>query len=142
MRQTFDNLGMQWIEAKEGYISDVAGDPGGYTIFGISTAYNPDAVKVMKGMDKDAAREYAAKYYLNKYWLHNGCDDLPWPLDLVHFDCCVNPGHGFLDQSKDWAIVILLRQIYWQGKVNGHWKDRGGWVNRGCDLTKMILGVK
>ena len=151
MRDTFTNYVQAWIESREGFVSQMPDDPGGLTIFGIASAYNKDAVAQMKllldqGKSKDEIWAVAADIYLNKYWIPSGCDTHQWPWDLVCFDVAVNPGPGALaqlmDKAENWEQLLWLRQVYWQGKCNGKWTNRGGWINRGCDLFTLIMSKK
>ncbi len=42
---------------------------------------------------RDLTHEQAAEIYRQKYWLAYSCDQMPWPINVVHFDCCVNIGN-------------------------------------------------
>lgn len=58
-------------------------DPGGFTIYGLASRYNP-------GISKDTTREQAEQIYRAKYWTAE-CRKAEWPLDLVFFDSNINP---------------------------------------------------
>lgn len=64
----------------------VAGDKGGYTKFGISSAANPD-INV-----PDLTREGAEDLYRKRYWQACRCDELPSPLAIAVMDAAVNQG--------------------------------------------------
>ncbi len=110
-------------------------DPGGTTRFGISQrAYpNVDLTKL--------DRAGAMKIYLD-IWIEAGCDDLPWPLDLVHFDTYFNMTHKaarqLLAASKGDAISYLLhRQLvyYFLKKLKIYFRT---WIKRTLDLWQEI----
>lgn len=61
-------------------------DPGGLTKYGISKKAHPD-------LDiENLTEEDAKKVYMRDYWLNGICDFLPHPVNIVHFDACVNTG--------------------------------------------------
>ena len=79
----------------EGGLSDVAGDRGGRTHYGI-TFKTYDAYRDRKGLPRrpvdcidDAEVE---EIYLTDYWQPCRCDDLPERLALAVFDMAVNSG--------------------------------------------------
>jgi lysozyme family protein len=131
---------MKW----EKYRSDDPRDPGGLTIWGISSRYHPDKVKIMEGLDRDQARDFAKKIYHDEYWLKLGCDKIGAPLDIVVFDTAIVPGPKvatvLLDVTHDWKDYIFLRLAHFAGSpvVNIYLK---GWVNRNMDLWKMLKGL-
>jgi len=67
-------------------ITEDPNDPGGLTKFGISqkTYPNEDIRKL--------TRARAAFLYQRDYWGKARCQDLPTPVNIVHFDCAVNTG--------------------------------------------------
>src|SRR3989304_2037440 len=65
-----------------GFIYD-SDDPGGETSYGISKKYHSDVD--IKALTADEAK----KIYKKEYWLGGDCQDLPWPINLIHFDACV-----------------------------------------------------
>jgi lysozyme family protein len=97
----------------EKYRSDVKGDPGGLTIWGICTRYWPDVVARMNAMTEDGSRTHASAFYRSIYWDVIGADDLPDLMDIVLFDCAVNQGAGIAKQiknyAKDWRDALILR---------------------------------
>lgn len=86
------------------------GDPGGTTRFGLSQRAYPklDLTKI----DYDGAM----KIYLER-WISAGCDDLPWPLDIMHFDEDFNMKKSavkYLSQFTDPLPRLLHRiLVYW-----------------------------
>lgn len=72
---------------KVGYVND-PDDTGGETKYGIAKNANPDVD--IKNLDLAQAKEI----YFAKYWLDGGCDKLPYPLNVLHFDGCVNHGNA------------------------------------------------
>ena len=72
----------------EGFKSNDPDDPGGETVYGIARKYHPY-------LDPwPPTWEQAKAVYLSEYWIKNGCDELPFPVDVLHADSCVNPGPG------------------------------------------------
>jgi len=70
---------------KVGYVND-PDDSGGLTKYGVAQNKNPDVD--VQNLDLDGALEI----YKERYWLAGGCDSLPLPIAIFHFDCCVNHG--------------------------------------------------
>lgn len=93
----------------EGGYSNNKSDPGGETKFGISKRAYPNLD--IKNLTIDQAKEI----YYRDYWLPTRCDQLPQPLDLLFFDCCVN-------QGQKTAILILqdALNINQDGKIGAH----------------------
>lgn len=63
-------------------------DPGGLTKYGIDQRSHPN-VDI-----ENLTEAQAAEIYRKEYWERHHCDQLNWPLCLVHFDNCVNMGAG------------------------------------------------
>jgi len=61
-------------------------DPGGLTKFGIDQASHS------KVDIENLTLEQATEIYRKEYWDKFRCEHLGWPLNLVHFDNCVNMG--------------------------------------------------
>jgi len=131
----------------EGFASDDPDDPGGATVFGIARAYHPD-------IPWPPTWEQAQKIYLVEYWIRGGCDALPFPMDMLHFDSCVNPGIGaairFLhdtgehtDPYRRAVEYIDLRLRYYLNAVHKSpvkLKYLRGWTSRSLDfLERQIL---
>lgn len=97
-----------FVLAREGgYVSDPA-DPGGETNMGITKRDFPNEDI------KNLTRERVTEIYQSEYWSNYGpqksfCDHLPWPLNMVHFDCTVNIGN--LKRGPDGAPI-------WTGRAN------------------------
>ena len=99
----------------EGKLSTDQNDPGnangGFTVWGLSSRYNP-------GITMDMSIEQAAIIYKSKYW-GKTCDDLPFPLDVIVFDICVNQGPGILktlvgDDLHAWADQFMWQDLLFQ----------------------------
>lgn len=89
----------------EGGYSDVPGDSGGPTNFGITQREydvhrlaNNEAVQPVR----DITTEEVAHIYQNTYWNGVHGDQLPGPLDTICFDTGVNMGVG--------TAIMLLKQ--------------------------------
>lgn len=83
MRSSYDKA-FEITVGLEGHISDDKDDPGGFTVWGLSSRYNP-------GVHRDTTLAEAKDLYLYKYWIPAGCDDQPFPMDICLFDSQVNP---------------------------------------------------
>ena len=122
----------------EGGYSNDPDDPGGETNFGISKRYHPN--EDIKNMTKERAMEI----YKGSYWYAMKCDELPYPLDMVVFDCAINPGLGraqmFLEQSKDWRDVIFYREQHYADRAKKTPKFFAGWINRSLALWRAAKG--
>ena len=101
----------------EGYSSDVKGDSGGLTIFGITERWFPNDVKAMLEMSRDEAKEYAKRFYKREFWDKLGCDDISMPIDIIAFDTAVNCGiktaSKFLMETSDWKDYLFKRIFYY-----------------------------
>jgi hypothetical protein len=82
MNENFDRCCEFVVKGLEGKPTNDPHDPGGFTIWGLASAYNPEVTK-------DTTYEQAKQIYRAKYWGHD-CTRAAWPLDLVFFDSRVN----------------------------------------------------
>lgn len=83
---------LAFVLLAEGGFSDTPGDHGGATNHGVTQAVY-SAWLARHGMD-DApvagiSAEYVESLYLEDFWNAGGCQALPSPLNLVHFDSVV-----------------------------------------------------
>lgn len=91
MRSSFDKA-FKITVGLEGKLSTDPRDPGnympdgspGFTIWGLSSKYNPN-------ISKEMTLEEAKDLYLYKYWIPSRCDDVSYPMDICLFDSAVNP---------------------------------------------------
>ena len=133
------------VVGEEGYESNLRGDPGGLTIFGISGEYHPELVKEMMSMSREDALAAAKTEYELDYWIPAGCDSLAWPLCLVAFDTSVNQGQGiarrFIKQSNgNWQTMIALRKARYEQTAKDRPEEAGdlpGWLNRLANIEKV-----
>lgn len=148
MKKNFDKA-LKCVLNLEGTLSIDVNDPGnknkdgsqGFTVWGLSSRYNPEIAQNM-------SIEAAAIIYKTKYWDKAGCDDLPFPFDLVCFDTCVNQGPGtlktlingdlreFMNQYS-FHDLLLMRMLHYKK----HSKDIyvKGHLFRVLKLYQMIL---
>ena len=130
------------------YVNNPA-DPGGETKFGICKRWYPNL---------DIANltiEQAKAIYLQNYWVVCNCDDLQWPLNLVHFDTAVNLGPAVarnilgkitanttLSSTIERAgIYCFLRIKYYVAAIKNNpnlSKFLTGYLNRVIDLYDQI----
>lgn len=99
------------LRMEGGYVSAESakkkGDAGGETKYGITKRDFPD--EDIFALTKERALEL----YLQTYFMHSGvqksaCDELPWPIDLVHFDAVINIGNAHRENGE-WV---------WTGNAN------------------------
>ena len=81
----FDDA-VAFVLEREGGLSDLIGDSGGLTKFGISKNNHP------KIDIANLTKEQAIEIYRTDYWQKLHCDELPSGLDLLVFDAAVNEG--------------------------------------------------
>ncbi len=124
---------IQIILTHEGYKSNLQGDPGRFTIWGISSRYHPKDVEAMQAMSMEDAKEYARAFY-RRLWNDSLCDHYQFPLDIIMFDMIVNhdlvTAKALMERSADWKDLLLQRLRYYQKLRKGKWDGRGGWINR------------
>lgn len=137
-------------------------DKGGLTKWGISQAANPD-------LDiANLTYEDAQRIYRERYWVPGGCDVLPYPVNITHFDACVNHrmstavkllqrgagalADGVLGPKTLSAVqamnphllaiaMITERERYYRGIVENDPTQAvflRGWLNRAADLMELV----
>lgn len=114
MKNSF-NKAFEIVIGLEGKMTNDPNDPGGFTIWGLSSRYNPE---VSIGTTLNQAKEI----YYEKYWLPAGCEIAPFPMDICLFDAKVNPqdnptwkGNSMeelkLLYPENWQEYLLLRMV-------------------------------
>ncbi len=108
-------------------------DPGGATRFGISQRAYPELD--LTKLDYDGAM----KIYHDR-WIAAGCDNLPWPLDILTFDTDFNmtkKAVRYLAQYTDPLTYLMHRiLIYYFTKPTKYFRT---WVKRTLDLWQEII---
>jgi lysozyme family protein len=109
--------------AAEGYKSNIPGDAGGATIYGIASHFWPADYVRIKDMSPDDAKAYAEEFYHRNFWDFIHADDLSYPLDCVAFDCAVNPGPTWCRKVlntgiKDWDSLLVLRDLHYKAEAD------------------------
>ena len=126
---------LKFVLKWEGGYSNDPNDPGGETKYGISKRSYPEL-----DISKLTLKQVKEIYYQN-YWLKAGCDDLPYPFNIVVFDTAVNMGRRraleFIDPYNDWRDY-LLKRLYTYSKFKQAKLYFRGWANRTLDLYKLI----
>ncbi len=142
MEQNFERafeFAMKW----EAWRSDNPSDPGGLTIWGISSKYYPETVTKIKDMPKEESRHFARGFYASTFWEAMGCDRIANPLDIIVFDTAINPGPGaaekFLALTHNWRDYLFLRLAYYASARSANVFLRG-WTNRVVDLWQLARG--
>jgi len=136
---------IKFIRPIEGFVSTDPDDRGGLTIFGISSRSHKKAVLEMKRLIDDGKRkeayEIAKKIYYEVYWCKTGCDDLPFPFNIIVFDTAVNMGRSkayqFLDAYEDWRDYLLLRLAFYVECKTAS-KHIWGWSRRLVALYNFV----
>ena len=150
MNENFDRA-FDWVMKWEGEFSGDPDDSGNWTggqpgkgilkgtKFGISALAYPHLD--IKSMTKEMAKEI----YYKDYWLYNLYQNKPYPIDIIHFNTCINPGKAIADRILKEVItdeMYLLKLIlYYSDLVNKYpIKKRYfvGWMNRVIDLMRLI----
>jgi lysozyme family protein len=83
-------------------------DPGKLTAYGFASAAHPE-IDFTKLTPDAAGLDLAKALYMQKYWEHYGCDQMRWPINFVHMDCCVNIGNEWAGTWHGHANQILQR---------------------------------
>jgi len=82
------------LRSEGGYVHDPL-DRGGETNYGVTAAVYAEYLAA-KGRPARSVRDIdmaeVREIYWTRYWQAGGCQALPWPLALAHFDGCVNHG--------------------------------------------------
>jgi len=132
------NKAFEFVIRWEGYKSEDSSDPGGRTIFGISSKSHPQEVREMWNLSKDKALDQAKEIYRVEYWEASGCNLLTEPFDMIVFDTAVNMGvsmaKSFITDSYDWKDYLLLRASWYFAKRKQYPQFIFGWFNRVFDL--------
>lgn len=85
------NISTREQRKKVGYVN-IPADRGGETKYGIAKNANPDVDITNLNLDETMS------IYQDSYWQRGSCDQLSYPLSLMHFDACVN--HGIRRANK------------------------------------------
>jgi len=124
----------------EGYKSNHISDPGGLTIFGISSKYWPKEVAEMDKLSQTEACGIAKKIYKSNYWDIAKCSELPYPMDIVVFDTAVNCGVSraikFGALTLNWTDYLFNRLEYYNSLRRPIFM--AGWTNRVIDLYRYV----
>ncbi len=140
MKSSF-NKAFEIVIGLEGNMTNDPDDPGGFTIWGLASKYNPE---VHIGMTINRAKEI----YYEKYWVAAGCEVAPFPLDICIFDSNVNPQDhkkwrgNSMDElmnfhPENWQEYLILRMVRYsqcskEKYVHGH-------LNR---ILKLYVKIK
>lgn len=146
---------LKFTLAREGGFVNHPKDPGGATNLGITQAtYN--AHRKANGLGAksvaEITHEEARRIYYEGYWIPAGCEELPSPLDVAHFDAAVNHGVGnakiLLSRSKgSWVEYIAARLHFWTDVRHSRTGEPlfgtfgRGWTRRGADLLAYCNSV-
>jgi lysozyme family protein len=84
----------------EGGYGNDRNDPGGETKYGISKRAYPE-VNI-----KTLSLDHAKGIYRFDYWDPLHCDEMPWPLAMLVFDCGVNQGLNTAAKTLQRALSV------------------------------------
>ena len=118
-------------------------DPGGYTIYGLASRYNP-------GITPATTLEQAKAIYFKNYWTPAGCDEVPYPMDICLFDSQVNPQNDpkwnyggnkeIMEQGpENWQEYLLLRMVRYMRNSKAYYLK--GHLLRTLKLYQQIRGI-
>jgi lysozyme family protein len=143
MRENFDRsftLTVMQFEGGSRYTND-PDDPGQGTKYGLSQRANPDLDIV------NLTEQQAQEIYLQRYWTPLGCDESPYPWDMVVFDTGVNLGVkralALKEKAETPADFHMERITYYCNLVSNKpimAKYIRGWVNRVVQLWQQTKG--
>lgn len=128
---------LAFVLRHEGGFVDDPDDPGGATNFGI-TQTTFDIFREVNGLEKISVKFITAAerdaIYLAEYWNAARCDQLPTPLDLVHFDsavlCGVPTASRMLQQALGVKIDGLLGPTTLSAaQASDRWRSIARYVN-------------
>lgn len=94
-------LGWETMWGKALYSNDPT-DPGGETKYGISKRAHP-TIDIKNLTEQGASDIYFADYYSSTGKQRSMCDQLPWPVNFVHFDAVVNAGNH--DEKRGYHLT-------------------------------------
>ena len=119
-----------------GYVND-PNDPGGETKYGICKRDHPTVD--IKNLTIDGAKAI----YRSEYWNTAGCDNIPFPMDIVAFDIAVNQGVGRAKEvyanAANWEDALILRLDRWDDLKKLFARYGTGWAKRLVSLRDYII---
>lgn len=124
----------------EGYKSNVAGDTGGLTIWGITEKWFPKVVESMKNLSPEESKKIAYTFYYNTFWIPNACDRRQTPDDIITFTIAVNNGMRQYD-AETWEGDLLgsvERYLEIVDKNPSQMKFFKGWIRRVVRVWRMF----
>ncbi len=133
---------LDFVLKREGYVSNDPADPGGLTIFGISSKHHPEEVSQMSKGTEAGARTIAAAIYRREYWERCGCQALPFPMDIIVMDTAVNMGASqamkLLEGSPEWKDYLFARIESYCEIARSHPAFLRGWIRRVTGLYREL----
>lgn len=138
---SFEKL-MAFIYDAEGYASNDPKDPGGLTIYGVSTHWYPSEVSAMRTMTKEEAWAYAKDFYYQEFWLKAHCDAIIWPANVCVGDMAINQGQMrafnlWTSSGNSWQH-FLLKRLRMYGDTKGGDPVLHGHMDRVLNLFDNI----
>jgi len=140
MSETDFNRAFTILCGLEGYTSNLQGDRGGRTIWGISETNFPEAVSTMSTMSPEQSKSYAQSFYLNNFWNKYNCSTLPYPYNIIFFCMLVNaprPSVKSRNETSNWRDFLFKMQLYYSSLKDQN-KFFRGWINRTLKLWNIF----
>lgn len=141
MEANFDKI-MEFIFKWEGWHSDIPGDAGGKTVWGITERVYPEEFPALWDMSKEDSKVRAKFLFRRDYWDKINGDDLPNGVDALVMDTCVNMGKFFALQLKPLSlsdgIMERLNRYTNIAAQGNNIKFLRGWFRRVYDLYQFI----
>lgn len=115
-------------------------DPGGATKFGIDQRSHP------KENIRNLTEARAIEIYWNEYWQRYHCEQYPFPMGEVVFNCCVNAGWGRAEKileagNRDANSFLKAQEQFYRNLAASRAssaKFLKGWLNRTQALRKFL----
>jgi len=135
MKENFD-IAFEFTIGAEGIYSNDPTDSGGETKYGVSKRSHPNID--IKNLTLHDAKMIAYQ----EYWDVAGCNELPYPVDIMMFDFAYNAGVNtakkkWQESSNDKWEFLLERITYYIRVVKANPIQRKffyGWITRVIDL--------
>jgi lysozyme family protein len=134
--------GFETLMSLEGFKSNVAGDSGGLTIWGITEKWFPSVVAELKNLPPEESRIRARRFYYDKFWKPNNCDKRNFPDDIITFCIAVNNGMRQFD-ADTWEGDLLgsvERYLDIVDRNPSQMKFLKGWLRRVVRLWRSYRG--
>lgn len=124
----------------EGFSSNVDGDPGGRTIWGVSERYFPDDLNRMTALSPQEAREYAKEFYKKHFWVDLGDPKITAASFLMSVNA-IAPAKKAIKEGRTWEGLLIAYLEYYVKLCQqnpGLFKFFKGWCNRIIRVWRFV----